>query len=598
MSAPNGERFDVVIVGAGVAGALMADTLAAAGKHVLLLEAGADRSLDIGGYQPYVDQYLRAPSGVPNAPYPPNPNAPSANVLDIGNPSTSSYLVQQGNLPFLSDYTRELGGTTLHWQGACPRMVPNDFQLHSVYGQGVDWPIDYAELEPYYEKAEGALGVAADVEDQRILGMTFSDGYEFPMHKMPQSLVDQFFMRTIDGMTVTLDGHDYPVRPISLPQARNSTPNPAYKDKDGRGYKPVSYVGDGDRGLRCQGNSACTPLCPVQAKYNARKTLLKARATAGDRLSIVSQAVASKLLIDSNSKRIEGVRYRTYSDPKKPSPAGEFTARGRIYVIAANAIETARLLLVSGAANRSDQVGRNLMDHPYMYSWGLAPEPVYPYRGPDTTSGLETLRDGGFRAKHASFRMSIANWGWSGSPGADVDQFVAGGLFGRALRDKLHDTCTRHVRFGIMVEQLPDPSNRITINPAYVDAFGIPRPVATYDIAPYSLDGARAAREVAARVFERAGVQDCTEYKARPGFQLVGRDGRTFNLMGAGHIVGTHRMGRTAEDSVVNSSLQTWDHPNLFLAGAGAMVTIGTSNPTLTTAALTLRAAEQVLREL
>jgi choline dehydrogenase-like flavoprotein len=596
MSTHNGETFDVVIVGAGVAGALMADALTAAGRHVLLLEAGADRSLDIDGYQSYVDQYLRAPSGVPNAPFPANPNAPSANVLDIGNPSTSSYLVQQGAVPFLSDYTREVGGTTLHWQGTCPRMVPNDFKIQSVYGQGVDWPLEYADLESYYEKAECALGVSADVEDQQFLGITFPDGYVYPMHRMPQSYVDQFFIRKIQGLTVTLEGREYPVGAHSLPQARNSTPNAAYNG--GRGYEAVSYVGDGDRGLRCQGNSACTPLCPVQAKYNARKTLLKAREATGDRLSIVSQAVASQLIINRKTRRIDGVRYRTYSDPKKPSPSGESIAHGRIYVVAANAIETARLLLVSGAANRSDQVGRNLMDHPYLYTWGLAPEPVYPYRGPDSTTGLETLRDGAFRSQHASFRMSIANWGWSGSPGADVDQFVASGLFGRALRQKLHDTCTRHVRFGIMVEQLPDPDNRITVNPAYVDAFGIPRPVATYNVAPYSLDGARAAREVSARVFERAGVQDCTEYKARAGFQLIGRDGHTFNLMGSGHIVGTHRMGTNAKDSVVNSHLQTWDHPNLFLAGAGAMPTIGTSNPTLTTAALTLRAAEQVLREL
>jgi choline dehydrogenase-like flavoprotein len=590
------EHYDVVIVGAGVAGALMAEALTAAGRHVLLLEAGAATTNDPAGYQQYMDQFLAAPSGVPNAPFPANVNAPSANVLDIGQPSTSSYLVQQGAVPFLSDYTRAFGGTTLHWQGTCPRMVPNDFHMHTVYGRGVDWPIQYADLEPYYRKAEGAIGVSADVADQRFLGIDFPDDYVYPMHRMPASFVDQFFIRRLDGLTVTLQGREYPVQPHGLPQARNSTPNPAYNG--GRGYQPVGFPGDDDQGRRCQGNSNCTPICPVQAKYNARKTLRQTQQRAGTALTIVSQAVASKLLIDSRTGRIKGVEYKKYANPAAPSFAGTAIATGRTYVVAANAIETAKLLLLSGAGNRSGQVGRNLMDHPYLYTWGLAPEPVYPYRGPDSTTGLETLRDGAFRSEHAAFRASLANWGWSGSPGADVAQFVSQGLFGPALRQKLWDTCTRQVRLGIMIEQLPDQANRVTVNPAYVDALGIPRPVVNYNIDAYSLDGAHAAKYVSDQVFARTGVTDCTEYKAKPGLQLLGRNGKTYNLMGAGHVVGTHRMGDSPDNSVVNSWLQTWDHPNLFLAGPGAMPTIGTANPTLTTAALTLRAADQVLKEL
>ena len=89
-------------------------------------------------------------------------------------------------------------------------------------------------------------------------------------------------------------------------------------------------------------------------------------------------------------------------------------------VLAANAIENATLLLASNAANSSGQVGRNLMDHPYLYAWGYSPTPVYPFRGPDTTSGVESLRDGRFREVHASFRASLANWGWSSEPGNQI----------------------------------------------------------------------------------------------------------------------------------------------------------------------------------
>ncbi len=140
------KRYDVVIVGGGITGAMMAKKLVENGKRVLLLEAGADARLDPKSYQPYIDQYLKAPSGAPNAPYPANPNAPAADVRNIGQPSTASYLVQLGPVPFLSDYTRALGGTTLHWQGTSLRMVPNDFRMQTTYGRGVDWPIGYEDL--------------------------------------------------------------------------------------------------------------------------------------------------------------------------------------------------------------------------------------------------------------------------------------------------------------------------------------------------------------------------------------------------------------------------------------------------------------------
>src|SRR5207244_7700523 len=101
--------------------------------------------------------------------------------------------------------------------------------------------------------------------------------------------------------------------------------------------------------------------------------------------------------------------------------------KAKIYVIAANGIETPRLLLMSknggrtanGVANSSDMVGRNLMDHPYYVAWGLTPKPVYPYRGPLITSGIGDLCDGPFRAKRSAFRIDIGNEGWNFVVGGD-----------------------------------------------------------------------------------------------------------------------------------------------------------------------------------
>ena len=126
-------------------------------------------------------------------------------------------------------------------------------------------------------------------------------------------------------------------------------------------------------------------------------------------------------------------------------------------VLAANAIENATLLLASNAANSSGQVGRNLMDHPYLYVWGYSPTPVYPFRGPDTTSGVESLRDGRFRQVHASFRASLANWGWSSEPGNQISLLLGQQTYGAALRRELAQRMSRMVKVGFMLSSCPPP---------------------------------------------------------------------------------------------------------------------------------------------
>ncbi|MGE0352800.1 MAG: GMC family oxidoreductase [Gemmatimonadales bacterium] len=587
------QHYDAVIVGGGVAGALVARVLSQAGKRVLILEAGIEGAMSPETYRRYL-QTLYTEGGVrgmPNGPYPWNEAAPSPGI-----PGRESYYQYDTPMHFMSDYLRMLGGTTLHWQGTSLRLVPSDFRMQSTYGHGIDWPIGYDDLEPAYRRVEEELGVSADVEDQRFFGVWFPEGYVYPMHRMPQSRVDQFFDRKLAGKSVTLHGRRYPLRVISIPVARNSTPNARFGL--GAGYDPVAMVGNRDKGQRCQGNSVCMPLCPVQAKYSALKTIeTMARS---HRVEIRTRCVASRLIIDRASGRITGVEYKRYQAPGSPRHTKE-TVRGTLVVLAANPIENATLLLASRAANSSGQVGRNLMDHPYLYVWGLAPERVYPFRGPDTTSGVESLRDGRFRRYHASFRASLSNWGWSGAPGAQIGGMLEQRMYGRALRSSLADQMSRMVKIGFMFEQLPAPGNRVTIDPGVRDALGNHRPVLSYAYDDYSMAGAEAAVTRVWKVITKyAGIVDHTDYPdpAPPGYQRVTYRGAGYNLMGSGHIVGTHRMGRSPKDSVTDRNMKSWDHSNLYLVGAGNQVTIGTANPTLTAAALSIRAAEAMLGDL
>jgi glucose dehydrogenase len=536
---PPALEADVVIVGAGVSGALAGWSLAQAGARVVILEAGpsTDRAQAV--------QAARAAiAKTPESAYPQTAYAPRPDTADLRN-----YYVQDGPDLFKSTYERRVGGTTWHWLGTSLRLLPNDFQVRTTYGVGTDWPLGYTDLEPWYGQAERALGVAGDPNAD--LGVT--RGTPYPMPPIPSTYLDQQVAAAARSIGLKVE---------NTPQARNS------QLYDGR--------------PPCCGNHNCIPVCPIQAKYDATSHTAKAQ-QAGAR--VLEQSVAYAVDVDGGG-RVSGIRF------KRPD-ATEGSATARIYVLAAHAIETAKLLLISrsaalpnGVANSSDQVGRNLMDHPVQLSWGLTRDPVYPYRGPLATSGIEMLRDGSFRRTRGAFRVEIGNDGWSWPVGdltAQAATYISQGKRGTALIDYANERASRQIRFASLVEQLGDPNNRVT--PAFdqVDALGIPRPRIRYRVDRYTLDGMAAARDVHTRLFTALGA---TEVQHQQGFE------------GAGHIMGTYRMGSDPKTSVVDRNLRAHDHPNLYLLGSGVFPSVGSSNPTLTIAALALRAAATIRGEL
>jgi choline dehydrogenase-like flavoprotein len=587
------EQHDVVIAGAGIAGALMAKFLTRAGLKVLVLEAGPESAKSFEGYQEHLRHFYAASGKGPESAWPPDAHAPQPDTADLK--QNNGYFIQSGPDRYGSSYSRTRGGSTLHWLGVSLRMLPEDFQLRSLYGVGRDWPLRYSDLEPYYCKAEYEMGVSADVAEQRYHGLTFTEGYDYPMRRVPPSYSDRKLAEAVDGMDVDLGDGPVPLKIRTYPAARNSTPRP--------GYAPVGAIDEraGSRavemfvGQRCQGNTSCTPICPVQAKYNAGKTMAQADRS---KLQVLSQAVVSKVNVDPATGQVQSLTYLRYD-------ASGFTihqASARAYVLAAHAVENAKLMLISGLTGPKDLVGKTLMDHPALYAWGLAPEPVGAYRGPLSTAGLEDLRAGPFRARHAAFRFDIGNDGWRAATGAPDTAVAAAvtkqNLYGRKLRDQLASTLSRQVRFSLAVEQLPDPANCVTIDPGHPDPLGLPRPVISYHIDDYTKAGMAAATKVYKQVFQRAGITDCTNPNEGHWFPTVIWGDVVFPYHGMGHFAGTHVMGASRHDSVVDSHQRSWDHRNLYLVGSGSFPTMGTANPTLTLAALTIRTAEHLIASL
>ena len=356
--------YDVAIVGAGFAGALLAKRLAERGCRVLVLEAGNATGQTPEDYESNVRYFHENPAKTPNSPYPDNEYAPAPSVLSLhqiedGQPDTSGYMVQNGPLPFSSNYRRDRSGTSLHWLGMSFRMVPADFEMKSRYGVGVDWAIPYGEMNDDYEAAEFEIGVAADVVDQTFHGIEFSPGYVFPMHRIPASFQDKWFGDRLDNTTVTLDGDELEIEFKPLAHSRNSIPNKAYNGDTG--YTPVGAPGQPGVGERCEGNASCTPICPVQAKWNAGKTWASAPQ---DLIDIRTQSVVTRVKLSSDRKQVTGLEVTPYDPANAPFAAGRpEVVTADVYVVAAHAIETGEVVAVLGCGEQQ-RPGRPEPDGP------------------------------------------------------------------------------------------------------------------------------------------------------------------------------------------------------------------------------------------
>lgn len=595
--------YDAVVVGSGTSGSIIANELSRAGNTVLILEAGpsGDRSLE--GYEAFLTRFYAAAVKDNQSPYPPNLNAPmprSADAVRIwpGQPDFSTYLVRNGPVATDTTYTRVLGGTTLHWEAKTPRMTPADFRLRSAFGVGLDWPLTYEDISPFYNQAERELGVSGDVATQNFCGITFEPGYVYPMRALPLSYLDTMVAKGIDGTTVELAGEQHELRVRPYPQARNGIPHPDYNG--GKGFVPVGAVSTSqvEEGGRCQGNNNCVPLCPVQAKYNAGKTL--AKALQSGRVDLLAQTVASKVVVDPVTGRVSGIEVKAYEDPVSPRHT-TWTMRGRVFVLACNAIENPRLMLASGLPGSSRLMGRNLMDHAYQLNWALLPEVAGAFRGTNSTGGIGDLRCGPFRRQQAAFAIDIQNTGWSwavGSPYPDLIQMVdQENLFGARLRTALPGRISSQLLFACMVEVPASESNRVTVDPTYTDQLGNMRPVISFTVPEYTMRGASYARQLARRLFQRLGAADHTAYDPTDS-QYVTYEGQGYVIHGGNHLAGTHIMGASKATSVVDDRQRCWDHENLYLVGGGSMPTIGTSNPTLTITALCFRSARHIIQQL
>jgi choline dehydrogenase-like flavoprotein len=612
--------YDVVIVGSGYVGANLAYILAQNKKTVLIIEAGPGLP---DSRQDFMENFYLNTFKSPSSPYPPSDiynlndlpaqtNAPVPTIPQLVyawsekndtwtcDNGKSYFTYTDDSMPYASTYDRLAGGTGNHWMGTCLRMMPNDFQLKTLYGYGLDWPVSYNDLETYYGQAEYAIGVSADVTEQETVGPTFPSDYTYPMKSLAKSYWDQQVVSKVTGLPLTNEAYYTNDCTITgTPAGRNSEP---YQNR-----------------RVCHGNTNCTPICPIQAKYDATVTLSFALDTGY--VTILPKAVVDYITLDSDTGKINGVHYITYDSISVPASAGktgEGTATGTIYVLAAHSVENAKILLNSAKvtgkniANTSGLVGCNLMDHPMYLAWGLMPTtlPSYCYRGPISTSGIESMRDGQFRKTRAAWRIEIGNEGWNWpvtEPYTSGLDFVYGtnnsrlnassNIYGyKKYLNVMNSNLTREFRIGFLVEQDAQTANRVQLSSTYTDNLGIPRPLITYQLSDYTKYGFQQAKVAATEFMSRLGA---TEYTALNNTATqFSYNNAQYNYSGAGHLCGTHVMGTTSSSSVVDKYQKSWDHSNLYLIGCGSHPSVSTQNPTLTMLAMVYFSSEQILLDL
>lgn len=521
---------DFVVIGSGIIGSTTAHQFLQRGASVIILEAGPRVTRD-----EIVARFRNSPrksdwmSPYPSVPWAPHP---------VYQPKDDGYLVQAGPYPYPAEYIRIVGGTTWHWAAQAWRMVPNDLRIKSLYGVGVDWPFSYEELDPYYQQAEEIMGVSGTTNT----GSPRSK--PFPM----QPVAEPYAMRRLRERLAAV----YPV--VGNTVARNSR---TY------GGRPA-----------CCGNNSCQPICPIDAQYH------------GGIAAADAEAAGAKLVPNANVYRIEHdaqgrIAAVHYYDPDKAS----HRVTGKTFILAANGIESPRLLLLSasdkypqGLANSSGMVGRNLMDHPSTSLTFDAEEELWLGRGPQSPNSINTLRDGTFRSEHAPYRLDFTNISRvAGATQALIDQ----GVYGPELDKRLRYSAAHELNVKNVLEVLPNPDNRITLSDQK-DAMGIPKPQAHYAIDDYTRKGAEVSRADFARIAELMGGSNLRYSK----------EGSFANNQ---HICGTMSMGKDPKSSVVDGFGRCHDHENLFITSTGVLPTSGTCNSTQTGLAVALRTAEHIL---
>ncbi|MBU1436114.1 MAG: GMC family oxidoreductase [Gammaproteobacteria bacterium] len=539
---------EVLVVGSGAGGAMAAYELTKAGRKVLLLEAGRD--YDPKTETPMFKRNSEAPlMGAGNSD---KDFGFYDATVDGGWQVPDEPYTSAENSEFMWWRARMLGGRTNHWGRYSLRFSEHDFKGKSRDGLGADWPFEYGDIAPWYDKTEALVGVCGT-----------NTGLD-DMPPSPEGVLQPPPVPRIPELLVAAAA-----KKLGIPAA------PMHRAVLTR---PL------DNRAACFYATPCGHGCSIGAAFQTTTSLIPMAKATGN-LQVRTDAMVKSVDVDDNGKVI-GV---SYIDKKT---ATEYKVTAKVVILAASACESARLLLNSksakypnGLANSSGQVGKNLMDSTGANLGAMIPalqgRPIYNEDG--HTANHLFIPWWGHQA-HAKKELSFPRGyhfelgGRFGEPGAGIDTSLQG--YGKSLKQQVKNKYGAYVHFALRGEMLPNEDCFMDIDPEVKDKWGIPVPRFHWKWSEHELKqvehGLQTAKAILTEMGATVGELPKAEDAILKGGQII-------------HEVGTTRMGASPKESVTNQWGQTWDCPNLFVMDAGVFASNPHKNCTLTIMTLAMR---------
>lgn len=562
IDAVKNQTFDAIVVGSGISGGWAAKELTEKGLRVAVLERGREIK-HIEGYEtamkdPWDFAHRGRPTNMAAEEYwagmRTGYTANEEHRYLFENDKQNPYIEKKGGFDWIRAY--HTGGKSLLWGRQSYRWNKADFEANLKEGVGIDWPIRYEDLAPWYTYVEKFAGISGQAEGLDVL----PDSHFLPAMQM--TAPETHFTNAVKSKLG---------RPVTVGRVAHLTkPGPQH-----------TAVGRGS----CQYRNKCMRGCPYGGYFSSLSATLPAAART-KRLVMVHNAIVSEVIFDDKTQKAKGVRVID----QNTMAVTEYYAK--IIFLNAGAIPSASILMNSksnrfptGMGNESDQLGRNIMDHHLGVGASASVEGFNEdYFFGNRPNGLYIPR---FRNWGKDKRDYLRGFGYQGGASrAGWGRGVGMDGFGASFKEDLTHPGSWSIGFGGFGEILPNESNRFTLSDQK-DKWGLPVLSFESEFGQNELKMREDMMNDAAEMLEAAGFKNISTYNSQSTHIGLGI-----------HEMGTARMGRDPKTSVLNKHNQVHAVKNVFVTDGAAMVSASCVNPSLTYMALTARAADFAVSEL